>query len=172
MIWASLSTIINLIGLTRFCICLFRCTNLFCYLFIPGDYYKLASKDSEAGLANADQNGGQTPSENSTHRNSHSGQNNRNAASNNRKSSNHSTAHTQPMIVLQEAPVITQQEATPPPEGMGGHPLNPRNPRHQRILRRQNEDMVLSPNTIESIVINNVPVPNDNNHNQSVLLNK
>ncbi|KAK2174440.1 hypothetical protein NP493_801g00006 [Ridgeia piscesae] len=45
--------------------------------------------------------------------------------------------HDQPIIVLQEAPVVIQPPA-PATEQRPQRTLNPYNPRHQRILRRQN----------------------------------
>ena len=78
-----------------------------------------------------------------------------------------SDADTQhPIIVLQEAPVIIQSENQDSiSDLMGPHrTFNPYNPRHQRILRRQRSEddirpILLNPQAIENMVINNVPVP-------------
>ena len=75
-----------------------------------------------------------------------------------------------PIIVLQE-PVIVQPQVSQPADeqtgsttGNGQRPsrtLNPYNPRHQRILRRQNTDdeIFLTPDALEQIVFHNAPVP-------------
>lgn len=72
--------------------------------------------------------------------------------------SNMTRSQTHPIIVLQEPPVIVQPNANG--NNQQGPKLNPRNPRHQRIMRRQNtaeeiSNMFVSPERLEEIVIGN-----------------
>ncbi|CAH1791182.1 unnamed protein product [Owenia fusiformis] len=67
------------------------------------------------------------------------------------------TRNQHPIIVLQEAPAVNNTHDTPPRN------LNPNNPRHQRVLRRQLSrgeipPQVFSPERIEQIVIHNAPL--------------
>ena len=80
--------------------------------------------------------------------------------------------HQQPIIVLQEAPVIVRPPNQGPQELItrSQRTLNPYNPRHQRIMRRQmTEDDLpsamgyaipfLTQERIEGIVMHNAPIP-------------
>ena len=68
------------------------------------------------------------------------------------------SAHEQPIIVLQEAPVVMQPPA-PATETRPHRTLNPYNPRHQRILRRQNtrdlqeSSIFLTPHILNTLVV-------------------
>ena len=71
-----------------------------------------------------------------------------------------------PMIVLQDNPMVLQSNHNPyqPEENPRSRTLNPSNPRHQREMRRQEDNgllpsYLLDTNALENIVIRHAPVP-------------
>ena len=66
-----------------------------------------------------------------------------------------------PIIVLQEAPVNLPPEGAEERPGDQARPLNPLNPRHQRIMRTRNQErpLPLDAERLEHVVLHNAAMP-------------